>query len=178
MKRSVRLLFAAGVAVLALALAFVVAACGEDKNDGNGEAPTATEAAGAPEEATPTEAHGETPDEMGALHISLTEWSITGEDGADIPSVPAGEVVFETHNDGQVPHELVIIKTDTDPATFPASGGKVDEDGVGELIGEVEEFPGGEIEFATFGMQPGTYALICNVAGHFEQGMYAQLVVE
>jgi uncharacterized cupredoxin-like copper-binding protein len=161
-----------------VALALALAACGEDKKDGNGAAPTATEAAGAPEDPTATEAAHETPDEMGALHISLTEWSITGEDGADIPSVPAGEVVFETHNDGAVPHELVIIKTDTDPATFPASGGKVDEEAVGELIGEVEEFPGGEIETGTFGLQPGTYALICNVAGHYEQGMYAQLTVE
>jgi uncharacterized cupredoxin-like copper-binding protein len=54
----------------------------------------------------------------------------------------------------------------------------VDEDAVGELIGEVEDFPGGETETGTFGLQPGTYALICNVAGHYEQGMYAQLTVE
>lgn len=145
-------------------VALLAVACGDDEE----KATTAT----------PTEAADETPDEMGALHISLTEWSITGEDGADIPSVPAGEVAFETHNDGEVPHELVIIKTDTDPATFPASGGKVDEEAVGELIGEVEDFPGGETETGTFGLQPGAYALICNVAGHYEQGMYAQLIVE
>jgi uncharacterized cupredoxin-like copper-binding protein len=178
MKRSVRLLFAAGVAVLALALAFALAACGDDENDGNGEAPTATEAAALP---TSTQEAGQTPEateEGTTVGISLNEWTITAEGGGALSTVQAGEVLFEVHNDGAVPHELVIIKTDTDPATFTASGGKVDEEGVGELIGEVEEFPGGATETGTFGLQPGTYALICNVAGHYEQGMYASLIVE
>jgi uncharacterized cupredoxin-like copper-binding protein len=136
-----------------------LAACGDD---GNGDA-----------EPTP-----EATDEATTVGISLNEWTITAEGGGAPPTVPAGEVSFEVHNAGQIPHELVIIKTDTDPAQFPVSGGKVDEEAVGELIGEVEEFPAGETETGTFGLQPGTYALICNIAAHHEQGMHAQLVVE
>jgi uncharacterized cupredoxin-like copper-binding protein len=170
MKRSVRLLFAAGIAVLALALAFALAACGDDEDEEAAPVPTATEG----EAATTPE-----PSEEGTtVGISLNEWTITADGGGALSTVQAGEVLFEVHNDGQEPHELVIIKTDTDPATFPASGGKVDEEGVGELIGEVEEFPAGATETGTFGLQPGTYALICNIAGHYEQGMYTSLTVE
>lgn len=168
------------LAVLAAAgvLMSLAIACGDDENDGNGEAPTATEAAAL---ATSTPEGGQTPEateEATTAAISLNEWAITAAGGGALSTVEAGEVLFEVHNDGEVSHELVIIKTDTDPATFPASGGKVDEEGVGELIGEVEEFAAGETETATFGLQPGTYALICNIAGHFEQGMYAQLTVQ
>lgn len=176
MKRMVRLLFPAGIAVLALTLG--LAACGGDGDDGNGAAPTATEAAAL---ATSTQEAAVTPEgteEATTVGVSLNEWTITADGGGALSTVQAGEVLFEVHNDGGVPHELVIIKTDTDPATFPASGGKVDEDGVGELIGEVEEFAAGETDTGTFGLQPGTYALICNIAGHYEQGMYAQLIVE
>lgn len=149
-----------GVGLVAL---FAVA-CGDDEENAT--------------TATPTDAASETAEEATTIGISLTEWAITASEGGALASVPAGEVQFEVHNDGQAPHELVIIKTDTDPAAFPASGGKVDEEAVGELIGEVEDFPGGETETGTFGLQPGAYALICNVAGHYEQGMYAQLIVE
>lgn len=177
MNRTSRWLPLLGIFVVAIAVVFGVA-CGDDDKDGNGAAPTATEAAAL---ATSTQEAGQTPEateEGTTLGISLDEWTITAEGGGALSTVQAGEVAFEVHNDGDIPHELVIIKTETDPAQFPASGGKVDEEGVGELIGEVEEFPAGEVDEGTFGLSAGTYALICNVAAHYEQGMYAQLIVE
>ena len=168
MNRTSRWIPLLGVFVLSIALVLGVA-CGNDDDE---------EVEPTPSEPAATQAPATTPEEGTTVVINLDEWTVTGAEGAAIPSVPAGEVTFEVHNDGEIPHELVIIKTETDPATFPVSGGKVDEDAVGELIGEVEDFPGGETETGTFGLQPGAYALICNVAAHYEQGMYAQLVVE
>jgi len=100
-------------------------------------------------------------------------------DGAPVPAAQAGEVTFEVHNEGEVSHEFAIIKADTDSADLPVSGTAVDEEAAGELIGRVDQFAGGgEIEVHTFELEAGTYALICNIAGHYEQGMQAQLVVE
>jgi uncharacterized cupredoxin-like copper-binding protein len=109
------------------------------------------------------------------LRVDVTEWSITGENGGPIPSVTAGELTFEVHNIGQIPHELVVIKTDTDPANLPLTDGDADETG---SIGEVEQFPAGQTETGSFNLQPGTYALICNIPAHYKQGMHALLTVE
>ena len=169
MKRSVRLLFAAGIAVLALALGLALAACGgdgDDGDDGNGTAPTTT--AG--------ETPGETPGEI--VRTYSTEWAITGEDGADIPGVAAGEVTFEAHNDGQIAHELAVIKTDLDPAELPRSGGIVNEDEAGELIGRTAYISGADSEALTVTLEAGNYVLLCNIPAHYEQGTFAPLVVE
>jgi len=135
---------------------------------------------GEPEARDAMNGHGESgASGEGAIHISLTEWEITGEDGAPVPAAQAGEVTFEVHNEGEVSHEFAIIKADTDSADLPVSGTAVDEEAAGELIGRVDQFAGGgEIEVHTFELEAGTYALICNIAGHYEQGMQAQLVVE
>ncbi len=162
------------VAAVAFAAVMVATAACDDGGDGDA---TATPPEGTEPGTTATTVAGDE-DGEGALHLSLNEWSITDEDGGAIPSVPAGEVTFEAHNDGQTIHELVIIKTDTDPADLPVESGRVDEEAAGEEIGEIEEFAAGGIEVGTFNLEAGNYALICNIPAHYEQGMYAQLVVE
>lgn len=145
-----------------IVLGLLVAACG------NGD----------DEETTPPTEVEENGHAEGTVHLETDEWSILGEGGGAIEPVAAGEVTFEVHNIGEVPHEVVIIKTDTDPAELPVVESLVDEEAAGEVIGEIEEFPAGAIEVGSFDLEPGNYALICNIAGHYEQGMYARLVVE
>ena len=161
-----RSLFGLGLVPLVVAMSLGIA-CGNNGKESSKTTPGPT-AAGT--------AAGET-ETMSALKLNLNEWSITGEKGGAIPSVKAGEVTLEVHNDGQIPHELVVIKTNTDPANLPLDGEEVDEEAAG-AIGEVEPFPGGAVKDGTFSLQPGTYALICNIPGHYKQGMHAQLIVE
>jgi hypothetical protein len=113
----------------------------------------------------------------GALHVELREWAVSGENGEDLPEIDAGETTFEAHNEGQTPHELAIIKTDLDAADLPISRSAVDEDGAGELVGRIDAFAGGAVEEGTFNLDAGRYVLLCNIAGHYQQGMYASLTV-
>ncbi|MBI4260161.1 MAG: hypothetical protein HY658_06305 [Actinobacteria bacterium] len=153
----------AALVVVALALA----ACG-------GDGDTAADGEGDGDEG------GATP-----IHVSLSEWMVApGEmDGMEGMgdmggfTAQAGEVTFEVHNDGTVPHELVVVKSDLAPGALPVAGGAVDEAQV-EVIGEVEEFEAGTIETGTFQLDAGSYVLFCNIAGHYEQGMSARLTVE
>ena len=149
--------------------------------DGNGEGTPTTELAVAhgegmaheADEAMPVEdGHGE-----GAVHVALEEWSIRSGAGETTFAVDAGEVLLEVHNDGVVPHALSLIRTDLDPANLPIANGKVDEKAAGELVGTIEEFPGGQIQVGSFALTPGNYALVCNIPGHYQQGMYTTLVV-
>lgn len=113
--------------------------------------------------------------ETGPIHVILEEWTIVPMEGSTFTAA-AGEVTFEVHNDGTVPHELVVIKTDLEPDALPVSDGQVDERQV-QVIGELEEFPAGEIETGSFELEAGSYVLICNIPGHYEQGMHARLTV-
>jgi plastocyanin len=122
----------------------------------------------------------------GTVDVTLQEWAVIPAQS----SVEAGSVTFNVQNEGpDHPHELVVIRTDLAPDVLPTTPeGAVDEEGPGiEIIGE---FPPGETRSATFGLDPGTYALVCNVAGeeggehggggeiHYQMGMRAAFTVE
>jgi hypothetical protein len=121
----------------------------------------------------------------GTVAVTLQEFSVLPE--SDTAS--AGEVTFEATNEGpNDPHELVVIRTDLAPDALPTTEeGGVDEEGEGiEVIGEIEEFPVGETESATFDLEAGSYVLICNIVeeedgeleSHYVEGMRTAFAVE
>lgn len=121
----------------------------------------------------------------GTVAVTLQEFSIN----PDSDSAAAGEVTFEATNEGpNDPHELVVIRTDLAPEGLPTTEeGGVDEEGEGiEVIGEIEEFPVGETESATFDLEAGSYVLICNIVeeedgeleSHYVEGMRTPFTVE
>ncbi len=58
-------------------------------------------------------------------------------------------------------------------------GGQVDVAATGTLLGKIEErdLGPGRLASATFDLSPGSYVLICNLSGHYKQGMYAPFQV-
>jgi uncharacterized cupredoxin-like copper-binding protein len=93
----------------------------------------------------------------------------------------AGETTIEAPNEGSVEHELVLFKTNMDPAKLPteASGGVDEEkmDEVAEEGGEVPDVEAGETKSGKFKLTPGKYVMFCNLPGHYAQGMYGTLTV-
>ncbi len=169
MKGSKRWMLLTAVAATGVLMSLAVACSDDSDNGGNA---TATESLAG----TPTEMAGETPGETmteGAIHISEAEYSITGLDGAAIESPAAGHVTFEVHNDGEVEHSFYVFKTDTDEGSLPLSGTKVDEAQAGDKLGEIETIASGSIETLSVDLTAGKYVLICNVAGHYTEGMHA-----
>ncbi|MEX1046051.1 MAG: sulfocyanin-like copper-binding protein [Actinomycetota bacterium] len=94
---------------------------------------------------------------------------------APIPSkTQAGSVTFQILNTGPSEHEFVVIATDLAPDALPVKEGVVDEAGGGmKVVDEKEEIPSGTETSLTTNLKPGSYALICNLPGHYEQGMHA-----
>ena len=83
-------------------------------------------------------------------------------------------------------HELVILKTDLNPAELPRKEAKhhqelvqeylVNEDDARvETIDEIEEFPVGTSQVKKVFLEPGHYVLFCNIPGHYDKGMYTSL---
>lgn len=97
--------------------------------------------------------------------VGLTEWKVYPE----ASRVTAGRVLFRVQNSGQFKHSFVVIRTDQDASELGGStAGKV---------GEIPEVNLGQPGTLEINMQPGHYALICGLPGHYQRGMYENLDV-
>ncbi len=160
-----------GVALLALALVALISACGGSSGAGDD---AATNGGSGDVEEHVDDGDG---DEGGeSVHVTLAEWSITPAHGEAFET-DAGEMVFEIHNDGAAPHDLMVIKTDLAPDALPIVDGVVDQEAAGEVIGGVDPIAGGEIYVEEYSLDAGSYVMICTIPGHYQQGMNAELTV-
>lgn len=145
-----------------LVIAFAVpliAGCG-----GSGGADSAS----APSQAAPP--NPPTPTAPGApVSVKLDEWSVAPA----VMQASAGRVRFSASNGGQIGHELVVIRT-SKPADQLGEGGEVPETGA---VGEIGDLGPGQTKPLTLRLKPGHYALICNLPGHYADGMHADFTV-
>lgn len=150
------------IAAIVIFASPIAAGCGDSDDDGDGSpaaapAPTATQTA--------------TPAARRALTIRMTEFAFDPKDAR----AKAGRVTITAPNDGREVHELVLLKTDADPARLPKEGDEVDES---TSVGEIADVEPGSTKKATFELAPGKYAMVCALPGHYEGGMYGSLTVE
>ena len=150
-------LLIAGIVILAVPVA---AGCGSADDNGDG----GKAAAPAPTKTQP-------PAASRALTVRMTEFAFDPKDAV----AKAGRVTITAPNDGGVVHELVVLKTDEDPAKLPKKGGKVDES---TSVGEIADVEPRSTKKATFKLAPGKYAMVCALPGHYEGGMHGSLTVE
>lgn len=107
------------------------------------------------------------------VEISLTEFGLAVTAG----SAEADGVTFRVSNDGAIAHELVIVRSDLAVDALPQAGGAADESQL-EVVGRIDQWPGGESREATFSLAAGQYILICNLPGHYQLGMRAAFTVQ
>jgi uncharacterized cupredoxin-like copper-binding protein len=111
----------------------------------------------------------------GTVGVTEADFSIT----PDPTSAPAGDVTFDVQNDAEQTHEFVVIKSDLAPDALPLNDEGVDEEGEGvEVIDEIEDIAGGSSQSLTVDLDAGSYVLICNLPGHYAEGMHAAFTVE
>ncbi|MDX6581025.1 MAG: hypothetical protein QOI10_209 [Solirubrobacterales bacterium] len=152
-----------GLAVLtAVSFGAVLAGCGSSADSST--TPTSTPAAAEP--TTPTGG-----DET--VSIEMNEFSYLPSDA----TAKAGSVTIDAPNTGAEPHELVLAKTDADPAKLPTtSDGSVDEESL-DSPGEIPEVEGGADGTVTLDLKAGKYVMFCNLPGHYAAGMYGTFTV-
>lgn len=148
--------------VVVLLLGGIAAACGDDK-DGDGAA------------RTPTEPTDQNPAEGVIVDVPHWEWEMA----ASADSAPAGTVTFNAINEGTIPHNLRVAKTDLAPDALPVDEGTimVDEEQV-NVLASSRDLNVGEAEEMIVALQPGSYVLFCNVAGHYAAGLFTGFTVE
>jgi uncharacterized cupredoxin-like copper-binding protein len=148
------------IALVAMAVTIPVAAagCGSSSTNNASANPTTTPAS--------TQAAAAT---SGTVNVILNEMNVVPTPA----TAKAGKVTFADNNAGQLPHEMVVIKTDK-KADALGSGTKVPETG---SVGETGDIAPGKTKSVSFTLKPGHYALICNIAGHYAAGMHADFNV-
>jgi uncharacterized cupredoxin-like copper-binding protein len=106
----------------------------------------------------------------GGIGVTLADFTIT----LDESSAAAGELTFDVSNEAEQTHEFVIFKTDLAEDQLPTDeDGNVDESGEGvELIDEIEDIEAGASPSLTVTLDAGSYVFICNIPGHYGQGMH------
>ena len=101
-----------------------------------------------------------------SIDVDIREWNLT----LSKEKVRAGNVGFAVKNKGKETHELAIIKLNNNMMTatgrFPVDKhGHIDEDRMdfGQIVGEIEEIKSGDNPKQLFKLEPGRYAIICNM---------------
>ena len=150
------------IAAIVLVAVPTATGCGGENGDGG-------QAAAPAQTATPTATQSGAAGR--ALTIHMTEFAFDPKDA----TAKAGKVTITAPNDGKVVHELVLLKTDADPAALPKKGAEVDESA---SVGEIADVEPGSTKTATFKLAPDKYAMVCALPGHYEGGMYGSLRVE
>lgn len=148
-----------------IAMTFIVAACSSDTTTTTAAADNTT-AAGSPGTITVTLA------DVDASTMLLTP---------SPSSAPAGEVTFEVTNSGDQEHEFVVILSELSLEDLPfdeAADEVLEDDPAVTVIDEIESIMPGETKTLTVTLDAGTYALICNLEGHFRMGMRSAFTVE
>jgi uncharacterized cupredoxin-like copper-binding protein len=167
-----------GVAAVALAAgALVTTACGgDDSSASSTTAPATTAAPTTTAPATPVPSTAATPTTTApaatAVKVALgtpKEFSLV----PDVKSAASGKVTFTVTNSGKIIHEMVVVPGT--PTSLTQPDGTASEDGT---LGEVSDVEVGKTQKLTITMPPGTYTLLCNLPGHFANGMYASFTVK
>lgn len=107
---------------------------------------------------------------------SVKEWAVA----VNASKAIAGDVKFTIENQGTIPHEFIIVKTEFAPGKIPLGpDNRFDEEGKGVFVpGEISEWNPGTTGTVTLKLEPGNYQLLCNIAGHYAAGMHTQLTVK
>jgi uncharacterized cupredoxin-like copper-binding protein len=104
-----------------------------------------------------------------SVGVTLNEMTIS----LSATQVPAGKVTFVARNIGATEHEFVVLRK-SGSGTLRVAAFKADESA---KIGEIGGVPPGSTRRTTLTLKSGRYLVICNVPGHYQLGMRAELVV-
>ncbi len=106
------------------------------------------------------------------VDVTLADDSVT----LSTAETAAGSVTFAATNDGTLTHEIEVFEGEADPASLPIENDVANTEGW-TLVDEIEDITPGSSADLTLDLEAGSYQIVCNLAGHFSNGMYSTLTV-
>lgn len=82
-------------------------------------------------------------------------------------------------NFGTMPHELLVFRSDLDPSAYPMQGGDINEEDASiTKVSDGDNLAPGTVQTRVLDLTtPGRYLFVCNLPGHFKQGMFTVVTV-
>jgi uncharacterized cupredoxin-like copper-binding protein len=119
--------------------------------------------------------------EMAADHgLDMANMKMPSDMGLrlSLATVPAGEVTFQVKNSSaEVTHNVLVFPyVEGKPLPYDSDISMIDSEKADKL-GEISEVEAGKTGELKLTLAPGKYALLCNIPGHFANGMWAILTV-
>ncbi len=108
--------------------------------------------------------------------ITLTDFKV----GTGSSHFTPGAYQFSIANGGPSQHELLVFRTNLAPADLPKnSDGSINENGPAvDKISDGDNIDPGGLQARTIDLrQPGSYVFVCNLPGHYANGMYTTVTV-
>jgi uncharacterized cupredoxin-like copper-binding protein len=92
-------------------------------------------------------------------------------------SAKAGEVALTVRNRGKITHEFILLRTPTKAGKLPARAEEPDKVVEPGFMIELEDVEPGDRVTVVMPMKKGHYVLLCNIEGHYHDGMRADLTL-
>ena len=147
-------------AAVALALGAGVAACGSDDED-------------------TTSASDETTETASAEEVSLTTGDTDDGYTWEVDPIPTADTKSISYtNDSQEPHALIFARVN-EGYTLEEAYELEGEKGSATTVAEGEVGPGETAEIKVKGkIEPGDYAMLCPIPGHYQQGQLEEFEIQ
>ena len=116
--------------------------------------------------------------ELSTLNVIMNEWDANPDPNYKKGKhIKPGDLKIILTNAGSLEHNLVLLnQSDYDELPMVEDGSMVDLLKL-EVIGEVNTVqPGSNSELLIENLTAGTYAFICNTAGHYKSGMVGKVI--
>ena len=151
-------LLGGGAVIAGLAIVALVIALGGDSTKSSTSSATHRAASGSGSgTATATAAPA------ARVAVSLSEFRVSPSSTVG----RAGRVTFHVTNSGNITHEFVVLRTPHPANALPVKNGRAVETG---NVGETGDLSAGASKTISLRLQPGHYALVCNLPGHYLAG--------
>lgn len=112
------------------------------------------------------------------VNVSMKEWGVDVDPNYKMGKhIKPGELTLTLKNEGNLEHNLVLLNNNKHEDLELSEDGSTADENQLDILGKIESIqPGETAELIINDLPAGTYAFICNTAGHYEQGMVYKFI--
>ena len=112
------------------------------------------------------------------VNVSMKEWDVNVDPNYKIGKhIKPGQVTLTLVNEGMLEHNLVLLNNAIHEDLELTSEATMADESKLDILGKIEGLEPGETgELVIEDLPAGTYAFICNTAGHYSEGMVYKFI--